>query len=85
MKELDYGKDYRYPHDYNGGHTTQDYLPEELKGHRYYQPTERGYEKTMGERLRCLQKQPLPSASTPDSPIAPRDPAQPHKAKDRDD
>ena len=85
MKELDYGKDYRYPHDYNGGHASQDYLPEELQGRSYYQPTERGYEKTMGERLRNLKNPPPPSASSPDKNTAPRDPVQLHKNKNQDD
>jgi putative ATPase len=85
MKELDYGKDYRYPHDYNGGHTTQDYLPEELQGRSYYQPTERGYEKTMGERLRNLQNPPKPSANSQTDDADPTLPPQPHGAKNRDD
>ncbi len=44
MKELGYGEGYRYPHDYEGALTEQDYLPEELLNRRYYQPSERGYE-----------------------------------------
>ncbi len=44
MKELGYGEGYRYPHDYEGALTGQDYLPEELLTRRYYQPSERGYE-----------------------------------------
>jgi putative ATPase len=44
MKELGYGEGYRYPHDYQGALTEQDYLPEELLSRRYYQPSERGYE-----------------------------------------
>ncbi len=56
MKDLDYGKDYRYPHNYDGGHTPQSYLPDHLRGHSYYQPTERGFEKLMSERLRSLQE-----------------------------
>jgi putative ATPase len=85
MKELDYGKDYRYPHDYNGGHTTQNYLPEELQGRSYYQPTERGYEKTMSDRLRSLQNPPLPSANRLSDGAIPRDPGLPRETKNRDD
>jgi len=53
MKELDYGKGYRYAHDYPEGYAPQDYLPDELreKNVRFYRPTERGYEKIIGERL----------------------------------
>jgi putative ATPase len=40
MKELDYGKEYRYPHDYEGNWVEQDYLPEVLKGKHYYSKQE---------------------------------------------
>ncbi|PID60202.1 AAA family ATPase [candidate division KSB3 bacterium] len=36
MKEVENGKEYRYPHDYEGNWVEQDYLPEALKGKRYY-------------------------------------------------
>ncbi|MDD5170317.1 MAG: replication-associated recombination protein A, partial [Syntrophales bacterium] len=53
MKEMDYGKDYRYAHDYEGAYIPQEYLPEELqkRGMTFYDPTDRGYEKTIGERM----------------------------------
>lgn len=53
MKELDYGKDYKYAHDYRDAYVAQDYLPQELAATqtRFYSPTDRGYEKTIGERL----------------------------------
>ena len=35
MKNLDYGKDYKYPHDYNYNFIAQDYLPEELKNEEF--------------------------------------------------
>ena len=38
MKDLGYGKEYRYPHDYDENWVEQDYLPEALKGKRYYLP-----------------------------------------------
>ncbi|MDP3964217.1 MAG: replication-associated recombination protein A [bacterium] len=38
MKDLDYGKDYKYSHDYTPEEGKQEYLPEELKGKKYYQP-----------------------------------------------
>ncbi|WP_083552839.1 replication-associated recombination protein A [Syntrophotalea acetylenivorans] len=84
MKELDYGKDYRYPHDYNGGHTAQDYLPEKLQGNKYYQPSDRGYEKTMGERLRTLQKAAIPSANRKTNDATPSEPDCSQEAKNRD-
>ena len=51
MKDLDYGKGYRYAHDYPGAYTPQEYLPEKLQGETYYSPTNRGYEKIIKERL----------------------------------
>jgi putative ATPase len=53
MKELDYGKGYHYAHDFADAYIPQEYLPDELrgKGGRFYRPTDRGYEKIIGERL----------------------------------
>jgi putative ATPase len=51
MKALGYGRGYRYAHDYKEAYTPQTYLPEELGGKRFYQPSERGYEKTVAQRL----------------------------------
>ena len=36
LRELGYGKDYQYPHNFPQGKVEQDYLPEKLKGRRYY-------------------------------------------------
>jgi putative ATPase len=47
-KKLGHGEGYKYAHDYEGGHVEQQYLPEER---RYYEPTDRGYEQTIRERL----------------------------------
>jgi len=51
MTELDYGKDYQYAHDYEGGFVEQDYLPSKLKDRIYYQPKEIGREKEIRNRL----------------------------------
>jgi putative ATPase len=51
MKGLGYGKDYRYPHNFDGGVAEQDYLPDQLIGKEYYQPTERGFEARLKEYL----------------------------------
>ena len=51
MKGLDYGKGYQYAHDHAGGVAQQDHLPDKLVGTRFYRPTDRGYEKTIRERL----------------------------------
>ncbi|HQU32158.1 MAG: replication-associated recombination protein A [Planctomycetia bacterium] len=55
MKDLGYGKGYKYPHSY-GGYTEQTYLPDELKGREYYKPTNNGFDKTIKERLACYKK-----------------------------
>lgn len=52
MKDLGYGKGYRYAHDDPRGIVPQTHLPDELVHKRFYRPTEHGYEKTIGERLR---------------------------------
>ncbi|NOS83761.1 MAG: replication-associated recombination protein A [Ignavibacteria bacterium] len=52
MKSLDYGKEYKYSHDYEGHFTQQQYLPEELKDKVYYKPTGIGEEAKILERLR---------------------------------
>ena len=51
MKSLGYGKGYEYAHDAADAITGMDCLPERLQGRRYYRPTARGYEKTLGDRL----------------------------------
>jgi putative ATPase len=56
MKGLGYGRGYRYAHDYPEALAPQEYLPEALKGRNYYRPTDRGYEKTVGERLAFWRK-----------------------------
>ncbi len=55
MKDLEYGKNYQYAHDYPDAASDQQHLPDALVGRRYYQPTERGYEKIIGERLERLR------------------------------
>tara|TARA_Y100000590_G_C15692171_1_gene1003810 strand:+ start:1 stop:1347 length:1347 start_codon:yes stop_codon:yes gene_type:complete len=52
MKELGYGKDYMYSHDFPGHFSGQTNLPEQLKGRTYYEPTQQGHEKIISERLR---------------------------------
>jgi putative ATPase len=51
MKQMGYGKGYKYAHDYKHGYAPQSYLPESLEGTRFYHPTARGYEKTVKQRL----------------------------------
>ena len=53
MKAMDYGKGYLYAHDFTDAYIPQEYLPDELRGKsgRFYRPTDRGYEKIIGERI----------------------------------
>lgn len=56
MKDIGYGKEYKYPHDYENHFVAENYLPEELKNVQYYFPTENGQEKSLKERLAFLWK-----------------------------
>jgi putative ATPase len=49
---LGHGKGYKYPHDYPDHWVEQQYLPDALKGRRYYQPSDQGYEREIKERLK---------------------------------
>ena len=52
MEKHGYGKDYKYVHQYDEGFVPEEnYLPEHLKGSKYYYPSERGYEKIIKARL----------------------------------
>lgn len=53
-KTLGWGAGYQYPHDHPGHHVAEEYLPEALRGHRYYQPSDQGDERAIGERLAAL-------------------------------
>jgi len=55
MKDLGYGKGYKYAHDYSEGYVPQDYLPEEITGAKFYYPAGHGYEKTIKERMEWLK------------------------------
>ncbi|MFW6055753.1 MAG: replication-associated recombination protein A [Chloroflexota bacterium] len=52
MREMDYGKEYRYAHDYEGAFVEQEYLPLHLKNRKYYSPGTEGLEPTIAERLK---------------------------------
>jgi len=49
MKNLGYGRDYRYPHDHEGAVVDDSYLPDELRDTRFYEPTDRGFEKRIAD------------------------------------
>lgn len=52
MKELGYGENYKYAHNYDEHFIQENYLPDELKGKQYYFPTDSGQEKTLKDRLK---------------------------------
>ncbi len=56
MKDIGYGKEYKYPHEFNNHFIEENYLPEELNNVQYYFPTEIGQEKSLKDRLKSLWK-----------------------------
>ena len=52
MKELGYGAGYAYEPDEDDGVSTQAFLPDSVRGERFYRPGRFGFEKTVAERLR---------------------------------
>jgi len=55
-KNLGRGVGYKYPHDYPGHYVPQQYLPEEIKDARFYEPSDSGYEKKIKEHLENNKK-----------------------------
>ncbi len=64
MRELDYGKGYKYAHNFPGHVVSQQHLPESLEGKQYYRPGELGYEGEIARRLAELRRK----LSQPDAP-----------------
>src|SRR5256714_4764387 len=56
MKELGYGEGYKYAFDAENAYLPQEYLPESLRGSKWYRPSEFGYEKTVRERIDWWEK-----------------------------
>ncbi len=56
MKNLGYGKNYKYPHGFENDFTIQKYLPKEAEGKLFYNPTENGQEKIIKDRLKFFWK-----------------------------
>jgi len=53
MKDMGYGKGYKYAHDYPEHFVPQQHLPPSLRGKRYYTPSDQGYEKEVIDRLKA--------------------------------
>jgi putative ATPase len=56
MEKLGYGKNYKYAHNFPDHIVEQEYLPKELKGKRYYAPSESGHERQIKERLKAWEE-----------------------------
>jgi putative ATPase len=56
MKDIGYGQDYKYAHQFKNHFVEEDYLPEEIKDKQFYFPTDIGQEKNLRERLKFLWK-----------------------------
>jgi putative ATPase len=48
---LGHGEGYKYPHDYPGGYVKQDYLPDNMAGRVFYEPSEYGFERKIKEKM----------------------------------
>jgi len=57
MKDLGYGNNYKYPHNFPNNFIEEDYLPLELKNKQYYFPSESGNEKGIKDRLKNLWRE----------------------------
>ena len=56
MKKLGYSRGYLYPHNYPGAWVDQEYLPQDIKNHIFYRPTQRGFEGEVRKRMERLYK-----------------------------
>jgi putative ATPase len=56
MKDLDYGKDYRYDHDFEHKYSYQKYFPEKMNEEQYYEPGEFGFEREIAKRIAWWKK-----------------------------
>ena len=56
MKELGYHKNYKYAHDYDGNFVDQEFLPDALRGHKFYEPGNNARESEIRRRLQSLWK-----------------------------
>lgn len=54
MKELNYGKDYKYAHDFEGHFVEQEFMPAGLEGHRFYEPSDNPKEAELARRIATL-------------------------------
>ncbi len=55
--QLGHGRGYLYPHDFPKGYVEQQYLPDQMVGSRFYQPSDHGYEKVIARRMAHLREE----------------------------
>ena len=56
-EKLGHGLGYKYAHDYPNHYVTQQYLPDGMEGMRFYEPSENGYEKKIGEHMEFIKRE----------------------------
>jgi putative ATPase len=54
MKQIGYGKDYKYAHDFEGNFAKQDFLPEELRGKKFFEPGRNAREEEIRKKMQAL-------------------------------
>lgn len=52
MRQMDYGKGYKYAHDYEGHFSEQEHMPQGMSGRKYYKPSDQGFEVEVSRRLK---------------------------------
>jgi putative ATPase len=57
MKNMDYGKDYQYSHNYDNNFSAQEYLPDAIKGNAFYEPGNNAREEELRKHLKALWKE----------------------------
>ncbi len=57
MKKIGYGKDYKYAHDFDNNFVDMEFLPESLRGSRFYEPQDNPREQEIRQRLKKLWKE----------------------------
>lgn len=65
-KSLGFGQGYQYPHNFDGHYLVENYLPEALRGNRYYEPSGSGRERDIAAYLAGLRKKDPETTSEPD-------------------